>query len=267
MTDPADLPVVKEPPKDYWAAVHAAAVSQLPICASPEYNPDEHRLFCRYVQARGGTFFEVGCAPGRWMAYFARHFGMRVSGLDYVEDAVTLTLLNLQKQGLAGEVRCADFYRDDLPSGEFDVVFSRGFIEHVPDTDGVVRRIVDIARPSGGYVITTVPNFLGLNGWLRKRIFPDSYAAHVHLSPQRLRQAHEKAGVRTLFCGYCGVPVVIVRRPDFLQAAVQASLRGRIESRLLALVNGLSRRGFGALGRVPRSRLLSPTIMYIGRRG
>ncbi len=260
-----DAPVVREPPREYWAEVHAAAVPNLPIQASPRQNPDEHRLFTRYLRIRGGTLFEVGCAPGRWLAYFARYFDMKVAGLDYVEAAVELTRRNLAMQGFDGDIRCADFYRDPLPAGAFDAVYSRGFIEHVPDTDAVVARIVGIARP-GGIVITTVPNFLGLNGRLRKRTYPESYASHVHLSPARLREAHEKAGVRTLFCDYCGVPVVIVRRPDFLERAFDTGLRRRIERRALGLLNAASQRTFRLLGRVPRSRLLSPTIMYIGER-
>ncbi|GMV97052.1 MAG: hypothetical protein AMXMBFR83_14110 [Phycisphaerae bacterium] len=256
-------PVVNEPPKEYWQGVHAAARAQLPICASPAYSPDEHRLFTRFLDARGASFFEVGCAPGRWMAYFARYFDMKVSGIDYVEDAVALTRLNLQMQGIQGEVRVADFYQDEFPAEAYDVVYSRGFIEHVPDTAAVVRRIVNLARRPGGYVVTTVPNFRGLNGWLRKRLHPESYAAHVHLTPGQVREAHERAGVRTLFCGYCGVPVVIVRRPDGVSPP---AWRGGLERRALWLVNGVCRRGFYRLGRVPRSRVFSPTIMYIGRR-
>lgn len=254
--------MVQEFQKQYWEGVHQQGGSKFPIVANPSDFPDEHRLFTKYLDARGGSLFEVGCAPGRWLAYFAKQFAMQVSGIDYAAEALELTRANMAFQGIEADLAVADFFSDDLPASRHDVVYSRGFIEHFPETQSVVNRLVGIVR-EGGHVVTTVPNFVGLNGWLRSKTAPTSYAGHVPIDARRLRELHENAGVETLFCDYCGVPRIIVVRDTTDGGIVEG--RG-IEHLLLTAVNVGCRRAFRLIGRSPRSRALSPTILYIGRR-
>lgn len=255
--------MVQEFQKEYWEGVHQKARANLPIVASPSDFPDEHRLLTRHVNARGGTLFEVGCAPGRWLAYFAKQFDMKVAGIDYAAEALELTRANMSFQGIEADLAVADFFADDLPVSKYDAVYSRGFIEHFPETQSVVDRLVSIAKQDGGYVITTVPNFVGMNGRLRKWTAPASYAGHVPISAPRLAQLHEAAGVQTLFCGYCGVPTLIIRRETPSGAIVDA---GGLPRFVCRIVNASTQRACRVVGRVPRSRLLSPTVMYIGVR-
>lgn len=255
--------MVKEFQKEYWEGVHQRSMARLPIIASLAEMFDEHKLFTKYLDARGGTLFEVGCAPGRWLAYFAKHFKMRVAGIDYAPDALELTRANLASQGFEADLAVADFFATELPASQYDVVYSRGFIEHFPETQPVVDRLVSIARENGGFVVTTVPNFLGINGWLRKNMAPASFAGHLAISASRLAELHERAGVRTLFCGYCGSPRIIMVR-DTAEGGI--TFGGRFQRGLQTVVNVAFKRTCRLAGSVPRSRLLSPTIIYIGRR-
>lgn len=254
--------MVQEFQKQYWEGVHQQGGSKFPIVANPSDFPDEHRLFTKYLDARGGSLFEVGCAPGRWLAYFAKQFAMQVSGIDYAAEALELTRANMAFQGIEADLAVADFFSDDLPASRHDVVYSRGFIEHFPETQSVVNRLVGIVR-AGGHVVTTVPNFVGLNGWLRSKTAPASYAGHVPIDARRLRELHENAGVETLFCDYCGVPILILRR-DTPNGGVSEG--GTLWRLACVLVNATTRRLCRRLRWVPRARLLSPTVVYIGRR-
>src|SRR5664280_641769 len=37
------------------------------------------------ISGRDGSLIELGCAHSKWLPYFARRFGLQVTGLDYVE--------------------------------------------------------------------------------------------------------------------------------------------------------------------------------------
>src|SRR5690348_6765120 len=79
---------------------------------------DERRSFDRalatglrkLVRADSGDALEVGCAPGRWLAFLAHEFGLRVSGIEYTPDGAAATRRNLELLGVQGaDIRQADF--------------------------------------------------------------------------------------------------------------------------------------------------------------
>jgi hypothetical protein len=65
---------------------------------------DENRSFDRGL-ARGlrrllrgskGEVLEIGCAPGRWLAFLSREFSLGVSGIEYTADGAAATRHNLE---------------------------------------------------------------------------------------------------------------------------------------------------------------------------
>jgi SAM-dependent methyltransferase len=110
-------------------------------------------------------FFEVGAAPGKWMAYFHRQFGCRVAGCEYSPRGIEVLRQNLALLDVPGEVYEGDFLTMSFPN-TFDVVLSLGFIEHFADPMEVVKRQVDLLSP-GGLLVLEVPNMRGLNRWLQ----------------------------------------------------------------------------------------------------
>lgn len=251
-------------PKEHWRTVHTGY--RLPLAVDPMTSPDHHRLFKKHLDIQGGTVFEVGCAPGAFLAYFAKHFGMQPAGIEYVEEGALLTQENLSMQGLVGDIVTGDFFQTNLPVATYDVVFSAGFIEHWPDTQAVVNRIVNLAKEPGGYVITTVPNFLGVNGFVFKHWAPGQYASHVHISGRQLREYHEKAGVETLFCDYGAIPRIMWPKTSERTGNKKRPVSDRLLLFAISVVNTPLKRMCRYVGRVPRSRLLSPMMIYIGRR-
>ena len=246
--------------QDYWSGVHAA--HKLPQSIKPRRYPDEDRLFQKYLP-RGGSLFEIGCAPGRWLSYFAKRFDMEVGGVEYVPEAAALTTENLRVQDIHSRVICEDFFNADFSEAAYDLAYSRGFIEHFDDTPGVVARIASLTRP-GGYVVTTVPNMEGYYGWLFKKFAPKVYAGHVVIDQHRLREVHEMAGLETVFCNYGGVPNFYIPRDQDSPAPKGLTLK--LERIMSKLINAAGPRLAGLIRWVPRNKTISPTVLYIGRR-
>jgi 2-polyprenyl-3-methyl-5-hydroxy-6-metoxy-1,4-benzoquinol methylase len=249
--------------KEHWEDTALLHNERLPICVSPSI--DEHYIFQQYLSGSGGkSILEIGCAPGGWLAYFATNYGLQANGIEYVREGAELTRRNLQLQGIKPNIVQQDFFGTNLPISEFDVIFSRGFVEHFNSTADVIGRLVSFAKP-GGVVITTVPNFLGFNGYTRKHFARESYDSHVKINLGRLAREHEAAGVRTAFCGYTGYPRLIM--------PWDAGFRGGA-SKFCELFLDIWKRGmnralreiFLSLDWVPKTQVLSPTLLYLGRR-
>jgi SAM-dependent methyltransferase len=115
----------------------------------------------------GATVLEVGCAPARWLIWYAERFGARVAGIEYSPKGANLSRANLAAAGLSGEIFEGDFFSSDFKLGEFDLVLSLGFIEHFQDIATVFERHVSFVAP-GGRLLVGVPNFRGLIGSLQR---------------------------------------------------------------------------------------------------
>ncbi len=74
--------------KKYWSQFwHGIS---LPIITRP--SPDIQKVLDNILpKSKDISLVEIGCAPGGMMAYFYRHFGYSVAGIEYVDDAVALT--------------------------------------------------------------------------------------------------------------------------------------------------------------------------------
>lgn len=108
-----------------------------------------------------GDVFEVGCAPGKWLAFMAKEFAMNPSGIEYSEAGMKATLENFKILRLApGSILTGDFFQAK-PEHQFDVVMSFGFIEHFDNVDEVVDLHLQWLKP-GGILILGVPNFCGI---------------------------------------------------------------------------------------------------------
>ena len=114
------------------------------------------------VEAAGSpkSVWEIGCYPGRYLAYVAARYGLRAMGLDFNEDTETVER-NLAAMGVSDfKAFQADFF-SYLPEEKADVVISLGFIEHFEDLDDVLDRHLHYLSDSGALFII-VPNMRGL---------------------------------------------------------------------------------------------------------
>lgn len=244
--------------KNYWETVWSGV--RLPSIARP--CSDIHRIFeANLPKSLELTFLEIGCAPAAWMAYFHKNFGYAVTGIEYAQNAAQIARKNLQIQEVQGNIVTADFFELGNCS-PYDIVFSAGFVEHFEELYFVVGKICSLSRQ---YVITLVPNIYGIHGWVSKTFRPDVYHAHKKIDPFLLRELHEGSNMKTLFCEYVGG----------IQFTYPAAKNVFFEKRkkLSWIINfpfkGLNL-GFRILNRLfgfsPRTRCLSPSVLYIGQK-
>jgi len=213
------------------------------------------------AQRRGGALLEAGCGASAWLPYFAREYGMKVSGVDYSPSGCALAEKNLELLGEKPEgIHCADVF-EFQPPRLYDVVFSYGVIEHFIDYQSLLGRMASWLAP-GGVMLTLVPNMRGASGLLNRFAVPDVFDMHVAFDKKMLGDAHAEAGLELLRCAYTGVfslavvPWMRSRRKIF-SGSFSLSLINYSNVVLSKFCNVLPDTG---------SALLSPYIMAAARR-
>lgn len=102
---------------------------------------------------KGNLILDLGCSKGEISSYIKRKLNANVIGADFSEEA----LKEARKRG----IECYNIdIENPLPknwANKFDAVLLSEVIEHVFDTDFVIKEIKKILKPNGILVITT-PN-------------------------------------------------------------------------------------------------------------
>lgn len=183
---------------DFWENDYNAGVA-LPARPSDSFAPERTLAAALRELAPvgpGDTVVEVGCAPARWLVWYAEQFGANVTGIEYTPGGAALSRRNLEAAGVDGRIVQGDFFSAEVLDEQFDLVTSFGFIEHFEDLEGAFRRHVDFTKP-GGRVALGVPNFRGIVGWLQKigdRAFLDMHNLRA-MDPELYRGFAPGAGV------------------------------------------------------------------------
>lgn len=146
-----------------------------------------------------GHLLDIGCAGGELAALLVS-CGWQVEGL---EQECTLAEA-ARERGIP--VRMADFGQDQFPWGTatFDAVVAGEVIEHVIDTDHLLRETARVLRPGGILVITT-PNLASLENRIRLLLgrypmwmdYQTQGTGHLrYYTPRILRSQLEQHGFR-----------------------------------------------------------------------
>jgi SAM-dependent methyltransferase len=132
---------------------------------------------------------ELGCAPGKILAWVAAGLGAQVSGLDYSERGITWSRKLFDTLAIPADLRCEDVFKTTFPPGSFDVVYSSGLIEHFQDPRDIVHTHVQLAKP-GGLALIAIPDYGGVYGRLQGWLDPDNLAIHNLdiMTPSALRR-------------------------------------------------------------------------------
>jgi SAM-dependent methyltransferase len=228
---------------------------------------DMARLFDAYLP-RDYTpeVLELGCGASAWLPYLALEKGCRVTGLDYEPSAVELTVANMRGAGAPGDVLCRDAFatQDNADLADrFDLLYSGGLFEHFADVVARLRAVRPYLRPDG-VILTTVPNFQGLNWALQRFGDVRVLETHVIYDVQLLRRRHEEAGYITLAAGYLGF------YDGFVSATAPGIPRWRAAAhRAACLGSNLLTHHFARLmreRRLPDWAWFAPCVFYVGRR-
>jgi 2-polyprenyl-3-methyl-5-hydroxy-6-metoxy-1,4-benzoquinol methylase len=137
----------------------------------------------------GMRVLELGCAPGKILAWAAADLRANVCGLDYSERGITWSRMLFAALRLPADLRCEDVFATTFAHGTFDVVYSSGLIEHFEDPKHIVRTHVELAKP-GGRAVIAIPDYSGIYGRLQQWCDPANLAIHNTeiMSPEALAQ-------------------------------------------------------------------------------
>lgn len=161
--------------------------------------------------ATGARVLEVGCAPAKWLAFYAEQFGAHVAGIEYSAQGAALSRENLRLCGVDGaDIIEGDFF--DVSPTSNDLVLSLGFIEHFEDLEKTFARHVEFLAP-GGRLVIGVPNYRGVNGVVQRLADPAHLALHNTdaMKPTWLRDVGPRCGLTVEHVGYLGGfdPIII----------------------------------------------------------
>jgi SAM-dependent methyltransferase len=195
-----------------------------------------------------GDVFEVGCAPGKWLAFMGKTFGMCASGIEYSKAGMEATVRNFRMLGLPVDaILTGDFFQVE-PQARFDVVMSYGFIEHFDDPDAVVERHLRWLKP-GGTLVLGVPNFNGVYRPIQRildRSILDKHNLDI-MNLEYFRRLAERFSLRLDYLDYIGslepsLPIAKRGYGNPAQFLVKCVLRAAVAIRRAPALDGFNNR-------------------------
>jgi len=160
----------------YWANLFQSPTrARLPSSLNVGIR-DIKRLLKRHVKP-GNRYLEIGCAPGKMLAWVAAALNAKVSGMDYSEPGIRSCRELFRSLGLTANLFHADLFEHPLTPASFDIVTSFGVIEHFDAARLAVRRHLDLVTP-GGLALITVPNYGGIYRRLQAWCDPSNLRLH-----------------------------------------------------------------------------------------
>lgn len=233
---------------EYWCNV------KIPIIVNLDFSFDRclANVLKKNYSGVGGEVLEVGCAPGKWLAFMENEFGLKPNGIEYSKAGIDATLRNFKILGIhAGEFKTGDFLKMQ-PTRQFDVVMSFGFIEHFSDVDDVVDLHLQWLNP-GGTLIIGVPNFCGIYYGIQKVLDRTVLEKH-NLKIMNLNYFESLSGrfkLKAKFINYFGsfepaLPLRKTGKVSFLQFMVRSFLWVARHIRKIKQLDSINHRFFSS---------------------
>lgn len=113
------------------------------------FDPGSRRHLCERGVANGWRCLEIGGGLGTLTRWLSERVGPAGSVLTTDIDTRHLQELRLTNV----EVRRHDVLTDPLPTGFFDLALARLVLEHLPDPDVALAKMIDAVRPGGWVVV------------------------------------------------------------------------------------------------------------------
>jgi 2-polyprenyl-3-methyl-5-hydroxy-6-metoxy-1,4-benzoquinol methylase len=270
--------------KGYWDNIWEGQTIPSPVDPRSSglrghYNRSFHKLFSRVLSTysarhpggisassagsrqalRPPSLLEIGAARSTWLPYFNREFGFQVVGIDYSEVGCRQASAILDAAGVDGTIVCANFFTPPAELlGTFDVIVSFGVVEHFQDTTAVLTNFARFLKP-GGLIITSIPNFTGLMGWMQKRLSRTVYDIHVPMDKDTLALAHRRAGLQMRACGYfMGANLGVLNFHDWPVGPVR-TVAMKLQAAVSLLIWALEMKG----SRIRPNKFTSPYVVCV----
>jgi 2-polyprenyl-3-methyl-5-hydroxy-6-metoxy-1,4-benzoquinol methylase len=234
-------------------------------------NYDEHLrwnvIFPRYLaDLRGAKVLEIGSAPGEYIVEFSHKYGCIPYGIEYSDVGAELNRKVFARNGFdPANVIYGDFFSDEFHQKykeQFDVVISRGFIEHFTDVKSVIDRHMSVLAPRG-YLIVSVPNLRGIN-YTFADVFNNEVIPLHNIEIMKkpvFADLFVRKDLERLFCDHYGTfsfYLFTAGKSTIMRRTLKAAYK------VQPVLNLAFRTLFGNKG--AESRFLSPYLLCIGRK-
>ncbi len=229
---------------------------------------DDHQiwdvLYRRYMPLPGATVVEIGSAPGEHLVKLKETFGLIPFGIEYSDEGVEVNRALFAARGLDPQnVLALDFFSEECLTAHrerFDVVVSRGFVEHFEEPAAVVNRHLELLKP-GGLLVVTIPNLRGVNHGLTRLFHPELLPMHNLdiMAKVAFLQLFDTSKVRPVACAYVGTfsfYLFSVKEGSRLAPLLRGCMKAQ------TLLNVLFRTALGDRG--AENRFTSPQLVFIG---
>ena len=223
-------------------------------------------LFRKHLPSGSGIkAVELGSAPGDFLVKLREKLDYDVYGVEYSKQGAEKNqMLFFQNDIPEGNVIHSDCLSErftDQYEESFDVVISRGLIEHFTDPRPVIMSHLKILRPEGTLVIS-IPNLKGIYYYWSKYMEDDFIETHNFeiMARDPFQGLFILPGLEEKFCGYYGTFVCGGRysnKKNVLVRALVATANG-----VQALLNPVFRGLFGSRGF--ETAFFSPYLLFIG---
>jgi SAM-dependent methyltransferase len=178
---------------DYWVDHQGAEIPGLPNGGA---KPSWFKHVRRELPTNpGASCIEIGVVPGDSLLYLGSHLPLRTYGIDFSPRVRDLRRI-FDEQGVQAELYEADFLSWS-PDRKFDLVYSKGFVEHFADYSSVIQRHWDLVKP-GGILVVVIPVFTPFQLFVRKIFYEPS-------KWEEIRQSHNSGVTRQALEGAAGL--------------------------------------------------------------
>lgn len=159
-------------------------------------------------KSKSKTIFEIGCAPGDLLVEFKDKFGYSIFGMDYSKYGYEATKSNFFNANIPIENLVLDDFTSEKFQKKFkkkfDIVYSRGFIEHFNDAKKIVELHSNLVKKDG-IVLITIPNFSWFNGKILAFFNKELLSGHnTNIMTAEALGRITAGGVKILYCNYLG---------------------------------------------------------------
>lgn len=158
--------------KKYWESK-----KDLAVAIKPNYT--FYQVLRKLIKQNNiKTAIELGGFPGYYAIYLNKYENLETTLFDYyvhtgiLVDVLAANDLNEKSIGVIE----GDLFKYKALK-QYDLVLSCGLIEHFEDTKDIIGRHLPFLKP-GGTLFITLPNFLGVNGWVQKNFDQENYSKH-----------------------------------------------------------------------------------------
>ncbi len=150
------------------------------------------------LDLKGLKVLDIGCGTGGVAVSLAAEYGAaRVIGVDVEDPVLTFARRRARERGLEGRVEFIKVKPGPLPfaANEFDLVFSKDSMIHIPDKEALFADVMRILKPGGRFAASDwLSSHDGAPSPVMKRYLETEGLGFGMGSPERYRRALAAAG-------------------------------------------------------------------------